>query len=233
MYIKVIKKNVIRKEHPAVYREQKYEVWKDGYISWYESDPIPRENKNKYDFIACKSYRENGKVKTDQQHIATIKYWDIAGGWGDEFLRDRLIDLYGDNEEMFNYIWNLVEVKYRPIEEEILLEYKQSEEYKYKVYWENEVKRVNDEIKKQREREEEAKRQQYYDFFRDYSSYYSNSFSSSSSIGVSINNKELAKELIKSGFRQLALKCHPDKGGTTQQFQELNILKEQLEKLMG
>lgn len=38
----------------------------------------------------------------------------------------------------------------------------------------------------------------------------------------------LVVELIEAGFRALSMKLHPDKGGTTEQMQELNELRTQL-----
>lgn len=50
-------------------------------------------------------------------------------------------------------------------------------------------------------------------------------------LSVSPEAKALLSEFIKSGYRAMAMKCHPDKGGTPEQMIALKELKEALEKL--
>lgn len=231
MYVKVIKKNVLRKPPSMVYRNQRYTVSESGNIYWEKTDPIPRDNKWKYDFIICESYRENGKVKTKQKHIATVSYWDIVEGYDFDAFLYGIGKHFEGSEEIHHLAWELIEEKLKPIEQEINAEYIMTEEYRVRQYWQKEEKRVADEINEQREREEaerrkheeESKRQRY-EYYRQYADFISS--------GAEIKNKELANELIKAGFKQLSKKYHPDSGGTDGQFKELNNLKEQLDKLV-
>ena len=231
MYVKSIKKDVVRKPPDRVFRKQNYTVLDNGNIHWDKSDPIPRENKWKYDFIVCESYRENGKVKTKQKHIGTVSYWDIVDRT--YFVLGMNIEkYYGDEDALYTMVWDLVEEKFNPIEQEILAEYEKTEEYTVREYWLREEKRVADEIQKQRVREEEEKRKRDDEQWQYYKSFFNGNSASTSTGGV-IKNKELAKELIKAGFRKLSVKYHPDSGGTDgQQFKELTNIKEQLDKFI-
>lgn len=232
MYVKVIKKNVVRKPPSKVFRNQKPKVMTDGYIYWDKSDPIPRDNKWKYDFIICESYRENGKVKTKQKHIGTVRYWDIVDGWGHFVFECNIEKHFSDDDELYSKAWELIEEKYNPIEQQILTEYEKTEEYKVREYWRKEEKRVSDEIQEQREREEAEKREQEEESKWQYYKSYYRQYSASISTGIVLKNKELANELIKAGFKQLSKKYHPDCSGTDGQFKELNNLKEQLDKFV-
>ena len=136
---------------------------------------------------------------------------------------------YGHEDELESMVWNLVEAKLNPIEQEILTEYEKTEEYTVREYWLREEKRVADEIQKQREREEEEKRKRDDEQWQYYKSFFN---SASTSAGGVIKNKELAKELFKAGYRQLSKKYHPDSGGNDKQCKELNNLKEQLDQLV-
>lgn len=46
--------------------------------------------------------------------------------------------------------------------------------------------------------------------------------------GMRPPNNELEAELMKEGYKKLAMKYHPDKGGDPEKMKELNRLKEKL-----
>lgn len=63
-----------------------------------------------------------------------------------------------------------------------------------------------------------------------YSDYDFNSFfkTSGATLNFKDNEKSIAEELIKAGYRALVKKYHPDTGGTNEQFQSLSNLKDKL-----
>lgn len=71
------------------------------------------------------------------------------------------------------------------------------------------------------------------EYTSDYSSYGSSfNFDFMKSSALSGPEKEMAEELITTGYKQLAKKYHPDVGGNTEQFQKLGNLKEKILKIL-
>lgn len=220
----------------------------------YSGDRFFRPIKKAYKISIHKSYRENGKVKKKQYSICTMSYYDII----DYGLYDSADCKIGALAEELNIdsesIYNLIYKKYEPLEERIIKEFQETEEYKTSSKHESIIKayiKAKGEFEKKygsntydyyydvfgelREPEKleafkkqyEAKKEYERSYYESYKSNYSNNYSSySSNIGSTYTDKE--KEYLKKIYKAAALKMHPDiikDNGESMQF--LNKLKEE------
>ena len=102
------------------------------YWHTYSSERFERSIKKAYRITIHESYRENGKVKKKQFGICTVDYYDLATDWfclydwGSSKIETAAKEL-NCSEEM---IYDLIEKKLQPLQERIIEEFKQTEEYK-------------------------------------------------------------------------------------------------------
>lgn len=102
------------------------------YWHTYSDECFEREIKKAYRITIHESYRENGKVKKKQFGICTVDYYDLATDWfclydwGGSKIETAAKELNCSEEE----IYTLIEKKLEPIQERIIEEFKQTEEYK-------------------------------------------------------------------------------------------------------
>lgn len=102
------------------------------YWHHYSEERFERDIKKAYRITIHESYRENGKVKKKQFGIRTVDYYDLATDWfclydwGNSKIETAAKELNCSEEE----IYSLIEKKLEPIQEQIIEEFKQTEEYK-------------------------------------------------------------------------------------------------------
>ena len=102
------------------------------YWHHYSEERFERNVKKAYRITIHESYRENGKVKKKQFGICTVDYYDLATDWfclydwGNSKIETTAKELNCSEEELYT----LIEKKLEPIQEQIIAEFKQTEEYK-------------------------------------------------------------------------------------------------------
>ena len=102
------------------------------YWHHYSEECFERDIKKAYRITIHESYRENGKVKKKQFGICTVDYYDLATDWfclydwGNSKIEIAAKELNCSEEE----IYSLIEKKLEPIQERIIEEFQQTEEYK-------------------------------------------------------------------------------------------------------
>ena len=102
------------------------------YWHHYSEERFERDIKKAYRITIHESYRENGKVKKKQFGICTVDYYDLATDWfclydwGNSKIETAAKELNCSEEELYT----LIEKKLEPIQEQIIAEFKQTEEYK-------------------------------------------------------------------------------------------------------
>lgn len=102
------------------------------YWHHYSEERFERDIKKAYRITIHESYRENGKVKKKQSGICTVDYYDLATDWfclydwGNSKIETAAKELNCSEEELYT----LIEKKLEPIQERIIEEFKQTEEYK-------------------------------------------------------------------------------------------------------
>ena len=98
----------------------------------YSGERFERTVKKAYRITIHESYRENGKVKKKQFGICTVDYYDLATDWfclydwGNSKIETAAKELNCSEEELYT----LIEKKLEPIQEQIIEEFQQTEEYK-------------------------------------------------------------------------------------------------------
>ena len=218
-----------------------------------KGDTIIREiDKPAWKIVLNHSWRENGKVKKKQAYIRTAYYWDIVDDfldrldrWGKERIQAGYC-LSGDGYDFDNRIkkvfpnadldkiWKLFQEKAKPIEEAVFQEFKASDEFKW---W-----KLNQKLKKEIDRlkkaEEKAKQRQeqrqynqtYQDTFKEYEEA-KKAFISTSSPAITLSQAEAT--LIEKCYKAMAVQVHPDKGGSVEDMQILNSLRDRVRKCVG
>lgn len=102
------------------------------YWHHYSEERFERDIKKAYRITIHESYRENGKVKKKQFGICTVDYYDLATDWfclydwGNSKIETAAKELDCSEEELYT----LIEKKLGPIQEQIIEEFEQTEEYK-------------------------------------------------------------------------------------------------------
>lgn len=102
------------------------------YWHHYSGERFERDIKKAYRITIHESYRENGKVKKKQFGICTVDYYDLATDWfclydwGNSKIETAAKELNCSEEELYT----LIEKKLEPIQEQIIAEFQQTEEYK-------------------------------------------------------------------------------------------------------
>ena len=237
--------------------------WKEYSRSYraLEGDKIIRAPKTTaWKLFLNHSYRENGKVKKKQAYILTIHHWNVVDeyqrfltafnedevhpGWccvSDDlsgYFDEKILHSFPDAD--LDEVWELFEKKIKPLEDAIIGEFKQSEEYQWweinRAMKEEEKERKREEKRKEEARQEEERRQQYQyqqksreEFYR---SFNFDTASSSSSLSLSDEEANLLIRHFDVVYKQLAVKVHPDKiGGDTEKMKILNSLNERIKKV--
>jgi hypothetical protein len=204
------------------------------------------------------SWRENGKVRKKQAYIRTAYYWDIVDDflyrldrWGKERIEAGYC-LSGDGYDFDNRIrkvfpnadldkiWKLFQEKAEQIEEAVFKEFKASDEFKW---WKlnqklrKEIDRLKKAEEKAKQRQEQQanykqqfKQQTYQDTFREYEEA-RKAFISTSSPAVTLSQAEAT--LIEKCYKAMAVQVHPDKGGSVEDMQILNSLRDRVRKCVG
>lgn len=165
-----------------------------------------------YRFYLSERYRENGKVKGKDTHIINLDYIDITKikvSTLNKVITDALKEkgLYSENNS------DLIFDKLLDLREKLL---KEEAEFQ-----------KNEEKRKQKEWEEFNKK------YRFNSNNFNNNCSGSNIGVIDDTTKDFMIEIIKAGYKKLASKYHPDRGGKVEDMQNLNEAKEKLDKLVN
>jgi len=158
-----------------------------------------------YRFYLSERYRENGKVKSRDIQIINFSYAEVTAGklsTLNKIITEALEEKGLYSENNSDLIFD----KLLDLREQILKE----EEQFQKNEWE----------RRQKAKEEFNKKYKYNNC-------------SGSNIGViDDTTKEFMIEIIKAGYKKLASKYHPDRGGKVEDMQKLNEAKEELDKIV-
>ena len=179
-----------------------------------------------YKFYLCERKRVDGKVKSKDIHIINFDYFDLTEIFDKTgkvilfttLVKKRLKDkcLYSPEN------LDLIVDKVLDLRDKLTKEKEEAEEKRRE--------QQREEARKRAEQQEREKRE-YEEFFKRYNF---NQNCSGSSIGqVDDTTKEFMIEIIKAGYKKLASKYHPDKGGKPEDMQKLNEAKEELDKIMN
>ena len=101
----------------------------------YSDEKFERPIKTAYKItLHDKSYRnEKGKVRKNQFHVATIKYYDLVDfGWYDCIISSKIDDIAEDMGIDYETVWAEIEIKLDALEDKVKAEFAQTEEYKAK-----------------------------------------------------------------------------------------------------
>lgn len=122
-------KELIATYHKVSYNGQDKSRWS---YSFSYDNCFERTIRKAYKISIHHSYRENGAVKKKQFILATVGYYDIADG--DFYLYDYCGSKIEEVAKQLNVeiesIYELVEEKLKPLEQQIKDEFMQTEEYK-------------------------------------------------------------------------------------------------------
>lgn len=249
--------------------------WVYGYKK--SEERFERPIKLKYKVMAAHSYRDGDKVKKLSVSLGQFNYYDLLDGypfecWGiEKKLKEKGIPYEGDVE-------SLVYEKVNVIEDRILEELKQTEEYRtkeqlkdielaymdakydfkeqygedcydcfydvfgklrepvlFEIYKQEAGKRQAERERQRKEQEEYERRSReeaYRRFFRGgYSGYQDQQNVGESHSNFSQEELELVRGIISAGYKKMAIKLHPDRGGDEKQMKLLNNIKDKLESI--
>lgn len=154
----------------------------------------------------------------------------ICSSGDGEWFDKQVLKVFSDTD--LKDVWKLFQDKVKDFEQSIIKEYKASDEFK----WWKLNRTLHEKIaalKKQDEAKQERQRQQNYQqqFRQQYqgsSSYQQEAKTAFSSARIEISSKEA--ELIDKCYKAMATQVHPDKGGSLEDMQILNNLKDRLRK---
>lgn len=122
-------KELIATYHKVSYNGQDKSRWS---YSFSYDNCFERTNRKAYKISIHHSYRENGEVKKKQFILTTVGYYDIADG--DFYLYDycgrKIEEVAKQLNVEIESIYELVEEKLKPLEQQIKDEFMQTEEYK-------------------------------------------------------------------------------------------------------
>ena len=101
----------------------------------YSDEKFERPIKTAYKVtLHDKSYRnDKGKVRKNQYHVTTIRYYDLVDNyWGDCLLHSRIDDIADEMDIDSETIWAEIESRLDALEDKVKAEFAQTEEYKAK-----------------------------------------------------------------------------------------------------
>lgn len=225
------------------------------YYSYYpnhEAGRFERPHREAYKISVHVSRRENGKVKKKQYPIGTVGYYALIE-WGLYDYIDRGVAKAAQAMGLdYQEVYKPVEDKMEPIRQRVEREYQTTEEYKV-VTRRRKIQATYQKAKAafakkygvdEREYDVcynvfgEVMNQPYLDqiieSFRAYRSYYDSSGSNYDWGGAgsyraieSSTYSEAEKATLKRFYKTLAMKFHPDTGGTEEDMKLLNNLKDE------
>lgn len=246
MYCLITRRKSKHKPIPSgVYRNAVWEPIFPGSDDFcFSGQEILRTTRHHFRIALQKSVSENGRHRKRVWPLAMIDYWDIVDDYLDTLRTPwhRQASVWGMNEgriveglrrhfphlEQGRYrrYLNLVMAKFAPIKAGVIDEYRKSEEYPLQK------KRINGEARSVEadrpqagasSREEPRRSAKGARFDRVMAGLVS---------FRSISNKALAREIVVAGYRRMALRRHPDKGGDAEAMQELTELKNRMMELL-
>lgn len=102
------------------------------YYYTYSEEKFERPIKRAYKISMHESYRENGKPKKKQFVLCTVNYYDIADRWFNlyDYCDNKINEVAKTLNVDPQIIYEIVESKLEPLENKIIEEFKQTEEYK-------------------------------------------------------------------------------------------------------
>jgi len=246
------------KRKPFRSRIYKNPVWKPLYegserveLSGEEIERIPM-----YKFLVAlnENYRDNGKIRRRQWHLGTLTFWEIVEDFKDTYgnsnrfgkdcigiyecgLWERMDKHFKDiPESVLRDYGDILSRKLESVKAAVISEYKTLPEYKWMKV---DVRmRAEQRDREDREREEkvrqekERERKAHQRFQETFGGFGGSGFTSAGISTLTQDEKTLALEIIKAGYRKLSTKYHPDTGGDVGKMQELNNLKEKLFNLL-
>ena len=101
----------------------------------YSDEKFERSIKTAYKItLHDKSYRDDkGKVRKNQFHVTTIKYYDLVDfGWYDCIISSKIDDIAEEMSIDSEIVWAEIESKLDALEDKVKTEFTQTEEYKTK-----------------------------------------------------------------------------------------------------
>ena len=210
----------------------------------FSGQEILRTARCQYRIALQKSVSENGHRRRRVWPLAMIDYWEIVDDYLDTLRTPwhRQASVWGLNEgriveglrhhfphlaqgEYRRYL-SLVMAKFSPIKTQVIEEYRKSEEYPLQR------KRINGEartVETDRPRADAAPREEPRRSGK--GARFDRVMAGLVSFR-SIPNKALAREIVVAGYRRVALRRHPDRGGDAEAMQELTELKNRMMELL-
>lgn len=281
IYIQEIEtKTPVRGSHKGleVTREERLINGEPKWVYGYKKseERFERPIKLKYKVMAAHSYRDGNKVKKLSVSLGQFNYYDLLDGypfecWGiEKRLKEKGIPYEGDVE-------SLVYEKVNAIEDRILEELKQTEEYRtkeqikdielaymdakydfkeqygedcydcfydvfgklrepvlFEIYKQEAGQRQKERDKRRKEQEEYEKRSREEAYKRWFGGGYSNSQSlGGNNSNFSPEELEMIQGIISAGYKKMATRYHPDRGGTDEQMKMLNNINDKLKAIYG
>lgn len=227
-------------KNPKIIRGETYPWTINGRTSvkepYVQGEPISREPRPSFNLRLCESYRQDGKVKSRQKHLASFSEWDIV----DAFMDSESFETHYQTAYCLDYewtekktkevfptvdiqvVWGMIQDKMTSIEDPIIDHFKKSEEY---LWWRKTLSLKN-KLKAEQERKQQEKRQQESQY--QYQQYHSNT-TVAPPTGLTISEDEAG--IIKKCYRSMAVALHPDKGGSDTDMALLNNLMDRIKKL--
>ena len=236
--------------YPQVFKNPVFDD--NGFL---KGEGISRKLKMMLELKLCISERENGMPKRKILFTHTLRYWEIIGSvfmipqyyhyliFIEQRLERELTEKFNSSElpqnETSKTIINKLERKLGPFIEAFKADYLMEYEFTWlaenqTVYEEGCAEMIKKQEKKQKrwEEEQEAKKKEKKDYqeksknqgrkWRDTN--YTNPFG----LAASENLERFEAEIIKAGFKALSKRYHPDAGGKTEDFQDLENAKANL-----
>ncbi len=233
----------------GVYRNAGWEPCYPGSVEYrFTGDEIEREPMYQYKISLIQTVRNNGQVQKKRFPVATIAYWNIVEDFLDSLQRSRAWqkDVRGIHESRivdgvkkafpnankveYGQYLNPVFQKFETVKQQVLADYRKSEEYPLQMLKYRKVNGNNSGTdsrscagnSSQTENSETRNRQARCDrILKNIVSF------------KSISNKTMAMEIVTAGYKKMAGKYHPDNGGTVEEMQELNEVKKEMLRLLG
>ncbi len=228
---RIFKKPVWKYHKPVSFSINGVEQTNIDYIGFVDGEPIPRGLKSKINIKLCKSTREGKKVRRKTIIFDSIRYWEVInflfkvdGYFSSNYLDsvvDKIVSKKCISHDMQNSLISDLEKKINPAIESFKEDYRKSAEF---FWFSDNVKLIREKKRKDQRTKEEAeeKAQQ-----REQAEYLKNGFSTQPE-KIITDTHETEKEIIKAGYKVLAMKYHPDKNGNHEDFIKLGKAKEKL-----
>lgn len=244
MYCLITRRKSKHKPIPSgVYRNA---VWQPIYPGsddfCFSGQEILRPARHQFRIALQESLREGGRRRKKVWQVTLLDYWDIVDDYLDTLRTTwhRQVSVWGMNEGMiveglrlhfpharksdFRRYLDIIMAKFLPLKAGVIEDYRSSEEYplqKMRISGDFQNRRTarGGSASDGKVRGEKQKDR----FGQVMGNLVSYRF---------IKNKDLAREVIVAGYRAMAHKCHPDKGGSAEAMHELTELKNRMLELL-